>query len=121
MDNVKVVRHFTLVGRSQAFTRGLPKHIADEIKNSDMLNSVKGQVIEQFGDRALLIVDEDRLNMNIGPYPEFYSAGWFVDTDGKNELTVLAHGRSMEAATSLVTDTVSSSWNSKSKSISLGI
>ena len=97
----KVKIDLILVGRSYRNIKEL-----GEFNNLDFLYTVQDQVGEQFGRRALYMVDET-LILNKSNYPEFYAAGWFtsdqpvVDTDGKgSELVVVAHGDTMDSARS---------------------
>lgn len=111
----KVKLQFTLTGKSTACLRKLPAHIVSEVKNRELFDYVKDLVVDQFGERALYIDNEDILKGDTRPYPACYSAGWFVSDDEENmsELVVLAHGDNMEKATKAMFDVVSTTdWNS---------
>jgi hypothetical protein len=102
----KVKLHFTLIGKSYEWKRNLPKSVQSEFGDIDTLSFVRDTVIGQFGDRALVIVNEKALN-NKPAYPNFYSAGWFISEDeNPSELVVVDHGNTMEAATKAMIESV---------------
>lgn len=110
----RVKLHFTLVGYSNAWKKNMPKDVQSEFGNHDTLSCVRDIVAEQFGNRALFIVNEKMLDNNRRAYPEFYSAGWFVSEDEHPlELVVVDHGSTMEAATMAMMESVKVvDWNS---------
>lgn len=94
----KVKLHFTLVGKSESWKRKMPHELLKEATNQDTLTFVRNTVSDRFGNRALVMVDEDKLLL--GPYPKFYSAGWFIsEGDNASELVVVHHGSTMDLAT----------------------
>lgn len=96
---MKVRIYFTLVGKSNIWKRHLSKLTALDFANTDTLEYVRETVANQFGDRALVIVNEDKLKDGSGSYPEYFAAGWFVsEEDNPQELIVVDHGNSMESA-----------------------
>lgn len=109
-DKQPVRLTFTLVGK----TKDVPaKHLPAEWKNSDTLDLVRSRVVAQFGDRALYIVDEDKLGNDNAIYPKFYAAGWFQSADEPlTELVVVDHGNTMEAAQkALLSSVVNVPWD----------
>ena len=103
----KVQLRLTLVGKSNAWERGLSKDTIAQFTNEYRLSVVRDTVIGYFGDRALMIANESRLENNIATYPEFYSAGWFTSQDNEmSELVVVGHGSTMEASTKAMMETV---------------
>jgi len=104
----KVRLQFTLAGQSAIFMRGMPKHTASEIKNSEIFDYVRGVVANRFGDRAIHMVDEKSLKFNPTKYPKYFSAGWFVSDDAENvsELVVVAHSDNFEHANRKMMDAV---------------
>jgi len=116
---MRVKLHFTLVGKSKAWARNLPKGANVEVTNEDTLSYVRDTVADQFGDRALVIVNEHRLQDNSRTYPEYYAAGWFVSEDGeRSELVIVDHGSTMEAATNAMMESVKvTDWPSLSAKI----
>lgn len=111
---LKVKLFFTLVGKSNAWSRNMAKDIRSEFGNADTLSYVRDTVAGQFGDRALVVVNEKSLENSKSNYPEFYSAGWFVSQgDNPMELVVVDHGNTMEAATKAMMESVKViDWNS---------
>ena len=105
MRRVKI--YSTLVGRSNAWKRNMPKETQVEFGSAATLSYVRDLVVEQFGERALVIVNEKTLESDKLTYPEFYSAGWFV-SEGEDplELVVVDHGKTMEAATNAMMESV---------------
>lgn len=92
--------------------------------NKEKLEFVKSMVADHFTDKAIYVPDEQRLNMGIGKYPEFYSAGQFISTDGVGDTTgssvlvVVGHGESMELANKSMMDSVRSvSWDNHAANI----
>lgn len=104
---LKVQLYFTLVGRSASFERKLSSEMIAQFTNEYRLDVVRGIVAEQFGNRAIVIMNEDRLKAKVPVYPEFYSAGWFVSQgDDELELIIVEHGRTMESATRAMMESV---------------
>ena len=104
---MRVKLSFTLVGKSKEWDRNIPKNIPVEFTNADTLSFVRDTVADQFGDRALVIVNEHLLQDDSRPYPEYYSAGWFIsEGDEQFELVVVDHGNTMEAATKAMMESV---------------
>ena len=96
---MKVKLHFTLAGKSNMWKRHLPKGILLDSTDKDTLEYVKETVANQFGDRAMVIVNEHSLSKGVGSYPEYYVAGWFVSEDTNPvELVIVDHGRTMKDA-----------------------
>lgn len=109
-DKRSVRLTFTLVGKC----KDMPlKHIPAEWRNADTLDLVRSRVIAQFGDRALHIIDEDKLGSDNAIYPKFYAAGWFQSTtEPLTELVVVDHGNTMEAAQkALLSSVVNVPWD----------
>lgn len=103
----RVKLHFTFVGKSNEWNRNMAKDIRSEFDNSETLSFVKDTVVAQFGDRALMIVNEKSLEGDKSSYPEFYSAGWFVsEGEDPTELVVVDHGSTMEAATKAMMESI---------------
>ena len=105
---MRVKLHLTLVGKSNSWKRNMPKGMSPaEFTNEDTLSFVRDTVADQFGDRALFIVNEHLLSEEARVYPEYYAAGWFVSEDGeRTELVVVDHGSTMEAATKAMMESV---------------
>lgn len=116
----KVSLRLSLVGRSDNGYR-----VKDvDWTNEEQLETVKSIVGDYFGNRALLIQNEDFIKVSKGEYPEYYCAGWFLsetgvdDSNKSSELVVLAHGKSMESARKAMMDTVrSTDWNAHAVNI----
>jgi len=104
---LKVQLHFMLVGKSNAFERKLPAELIAQFTNDYRFSVVRDIVTNQFGDRAVIIPNEDKLKKNFGVYPKFYSAGWFISQgDNESELIMVEHGNTMEAATKAMLESV---------------
>ncbi len=116
---MKVKLSFTLVGKSNIWKRNIPKGVQLESSNADTLAFVRDTVVDQFGGRALVIVNEHRLVNDAYPYPEYYAAGWFIsEGDEQYELVVVDHGDTMEAATKAMMNSVKVvDWNNFSMRI----
>lgn len=116
---LKVQLYFTLVGKSSMWERGLSKETIDKATNEDRLDIVRDIVSAQFGDRKITIMNEQRLKIKGLPYPGFYSAGWFVSQgDDALELVVVDHGKTMEAATKAMLESVKTiDWSKHSKKV----
>lgn len=107
MQMRKVKLCFTLVGKTNAWERGLSSDIIGQISNEDRLFIVRKMVADRFGDRALIILNEQDLASNLSHYPEFFSAGWFIsEDDGVSEMVVVEHADSMEAASDAMIEAV---------------
>lgn len=103
----KVQLYFTLVGKSNAWERGLQKDEIARFTNKYRVEMIRDIVSNQFGNRAIIITNEDRLKNSISTYPKFYSAGWFVSQDDdESELVVVGHANTMEAATKTMLEAV---------------
>lgn len=111
----------TLVGRSEAWKRNLPKDPFREYTNDDTFLMVKDAVIDQFGNRSLMFVDEESVRNGIALYPKFYSAGWFVSlNETPRELVIICHDNTMEGATKKVMETIqNTNWELESKEVPL--
>jgi len=116
---MRVKLHFTLVGRSEIWKRNMPKGMPMEFTNEDTLSFVRDIVADQFGDRALVVINEHLLRDNSRTYPEYYAAGWFIsEDDEQSELVVIDHGSTMDAATKAMLESVKVvDWNSVSARI----
>ena len=89
---IKVKLHFSLVGRAEMSKKSILNSDKNEFANSDMLDYIKDSVANYFGDRTMIIINKDMLVNNAITYPKFYSAGWFITEDMKEELVVVGHG-----------------------------
>lgn len=96
----KVTINLTLVGRTYRNAKEL-----EEFSKLEIFLGIQEQIKDQFGERAILMSDEDSVTFGKSKYPEFYAAGWFIsdqptlDNEGAgSELVVVAHGNSMEVA-----------------------
>jgi hypothetical protein len=116
---MRVRLNLTLVGRADMWKRNIPKGTQFEDSNKNTLLFVKNIVADQFGDRAITIIDENNLSDDIYSYPKYYAAGWFVsEGDNPTELVVVDHGESMELAVKAMLSSVTTiDWNS----LSIGI
>jgi len=105
-EKMSVKLAFTLIGKCKDMPA---KHIPAEWRNSDTLNLVKQRVTDQFGARALHIINEDMLGNDNAIYPKFYAAGWFHSMGNPmTELVVVDHGNTMEAAQNALLQSVTS-------------
>lgn len=117
MSNRKVSVNFTLVGKSR------PKE--SELSNTELYYLVESKITEQFGNRPVLIQNEEALTSELRRFPDYYAAGWFVSnspitgTSGAgSELLVVAYGSSMISAQAMMMDAVSNSdWDSLAKNV----
>lgn len=116
---IKVKLNFILVGKSISWKRNMTREKQIEFRNSATLSFVRDTVINQFGNRALVIINESVLESNTIIYPKFYSAGWFIsEGDDSRELVVIDHGNTMEAANKAVIESVKViDWQSCSRKI----
>lgn len=89
---VKVELQFSLVGVSEIYKRELD---GEETTAKDTLSYVHKTIVDQFGDRALIIANENELKSS-GVYPKNYAAGWFLYNGA--ELVVVDHGNTMKTA-----------------------
>lgn len=120
--NRKVKISLILIGKSR-FNYNKSK----ESNNEEILSMIENQVVEQFGERPLFVVDRESVALDINSYPKFYAAGWFIsddpitDTSGvASELIVIAHGENMKTARASLMDAVSSiQWDNFAKNIHL--
>ena len=94
----KIALHFTLVGKSNSWERGLSIDTIHQHANKDRLAIVKKMVADQFGERALVVANEKALSNILANYPGYFAAGWFISEDAEDELVMVGHGDSMEAA-----------------------
>lgn len=109
MQKVKLL--FTLIGKSDSWQRKMTPEKIVECKNSDTLSYVCDVVSQQFGNRALVVVNQNRLEY--GTYPTYYSAGWFIsEGDNASELVVIDHGDTMKDATNSMFESIRNmNWN----------
>lgn len=104
---MRVRLNLTLVGKADMWKRNIPKGTQLEDSNKDTLLFVKNTVADQFGDRAIVVVDEHSLSNDIYLYPKYYAAGWFVsEGDEPTELVVVDHGENMELAVKAMLNSV---------------
>lgn len=105
MRQVRV--NFNLVGNTSQFTRLLKDFDKELITNDTILDQIKEQVAYHFGDRAIMVHNEDSLMY--GSYPEYYAATWFVSEETGvhgTDLIVVAHGDNMQDAQNTVLNAV---------------
>lgn len=119
MSNRKVKINFTLVGKSFDI-----KNI-DNLDTSNILKNVKHMVKLHFGDRPILISDEDDV-LRQSSYPRYFSAGWFIsdepiygyESNFGSELIVVSHGDSMQLAQSEMMKAISSTnWDHVARNV----
>lgn len=93
----QVMLQFKLVGKTNFL-----KH---KETNKNALEAIKDVVRFQFGDRPVFVVNEQYLDAENAEVPDFYSAGWFVSSQEKDEnipseLVVIATGSTLAQASS---------------------
>lgn len=97
----KVMLQFKLVGRSFTSKR---KKDRDALTAKASLDNIKSAIELHFGNRPMVIVNENIVFTDTAEAPEFYSAGWFVSDKPvgngtmPSELVVVATGSTMQAA-----------------------
>ena len=102
----KVNLNFRLAGKTDGWKKIMSYNSAIDWSNAVILDFVKAIISEQFGDRALVVVDESKILNSIG-YPDFFSAGWFTSASHPmSELVLVAHGDNMAAAGKSMLDSV---------------
>lgn len=113
---MKVRLYFTLVGKSNEWKRASRPNLDLDFTNASTLDFVRDRVASQFGERALVIVNDNLLKNDARVYPEYYAAGWFIsEEDNPRELVVVDHGSSMEEANRAMMKSVSMvDWDSHS-------
>lgn len=114
MRKVRLV--FVLVGNPRVGNDVFPK----DCTNENLFNRVRKQVAEQFGDRAIVFVDEKRLKEITGFYPRFYAAGMFVgdpiNSNTFSELILVAHGDTIKSSQKRLMDEVQNiDWDTVAK------
>lgn len=106
MRQVRV--HLSLVGNSKRLASEFTSDQFDSPRNDTILDMVKERVRFHFGNRSLLVHNEDSLEF-AGIYPSYYAAVWFVSEDtptSGTDLIVLGHGESAKSAQSSAMDAV---------------
>jgi len=135
MSNIKVSVMFTLSGKTLDVPKrkaGRDSELDDEDyyeqylptpkwNNEDTLDLVKQKVHKHFGvARSVFVANEDMLSEDRLIYPAYFSAGWFVSSDGKTELVVVDHGATMELANkSMLSSVTKIDWEQISKATGL--
>ena len=115
---IKVKLQFTLVGKSEAWKRGLSKHENIDFNNRANLDAIIDIVAEYFGNRALVVEREEMLVDDAIKYPEYYSAGWFISEDDAREIVIISHGDTMANANKSMLAAVGSvDWETQSARI----
>lgn len=118
----KVKYSFILVGKTAK------KKIKDNghfYTNAELLELVKEDVRNQFGDRATFVVNAPSISNDVNKYPNFYAATWLVSDDPVDgdvgvgsELVLIDHANTMEAARKSLFDTVKSiEWDTLASTI----
>lgn len=120
--NRKVKISLILIGKSH-----YNYNKSKELNNEEILSMIENQIVKQFGERPLFVVDRESITFDANSYPKFYAAGWFTsddpitDTSGiASELVIVAHGEDMKTArTSLMNAVPSIHWDNFAKNIHL--
>lgn len=106
----KVMLKFKLVGKSFNSKRKIDRQ---NISAKTSLDDIKLMVGFHFGDRPIVVIDENTMTNDTTEFPEFYSAGWFVSNKPvrsgttPSELVVVAAGNTMQAASFNLMEAVS--------------
>lgn len=95
MNQTQVKPQMILVGRVSR-----DQHVHRSLTNQEKATQVNHYVRQYFWCCESYIQNEERLLDEHHPYPEFFSAGWFVVESGKElkQSLIVVHGNSMKEA-----------------------
>jgi hypothetical protein len=124
MDNNVEKENTIRVSINMIMVSKLYRSIKDvhELSNKLMISKVHDQINIHFGNRPVLITDEDIVTLPNRTYPEFFAAGWFIRKDDEkdtgSELVVVAHGNSMKTAQyNMMREIKSLDWNKSARKL----
>jgi len=99
-----------LVGKTASRDR---KDNGDLHTNTELLDLVKKEVRQQYGNRPTFVINTSSILSNVNRYPNYYAAVWLTSTepvsgeDGVgSELVIIEHGSTMEFARKSLLDVI---------------
>ena len=103
----KVKLAFTLIGRTDEYSRHIDRDSIGTTTNNDVVDYIRKTVVEYFGDRAINLLQQKTTRDETVTIPKYYAAGWLV-SDGENpsELVVINYGTTFEDASKKMLDAV---------------